>query len=523
MGRRAGVQNIIDMKCSHCGGPLSAAPGSRRVKCDFCEHEYLIDNGVQDVRVANDELRVRVVNGIQDVRVVNGEEFGYSFEKGRQKAQRESGWQANVSPATSANTAAGTRASSGSGWQANASPAQSPYQATCRPASSLPPRSYATGSGAGSSSARAASPSDSGGLSILQVLAWILFFPFKATRAALKSSLSGIAKAFVVAIIWVPLFLFGSVTTGGTSTFAGASGSPSPSTATPSGPVEHTHTWDGGIVTSEPSCASWTDGVRLLTCTTCGLTMEVPVSPFHAFEEEVLEPPTCLAGGTLLRTCTECGHTETQPLLRVGHRYIEEILRPASCKASGLTRHTCEWCGDTYTEEIFIEHTWVAATCTKPKTCSVCGTTDGKALGHTVDVGTCTRCGQELWAKSPVYIKIRTAKAADGSVQFFFTFTNTGSEPVRYFYVKWQCLDKDGNVLFDTITRVTEMERSSHPSTSNGISVSLQPGTSTKETAHPDLFHNDAFASVRIIAVSVDYHELTAHHYDIANVPVALG
>lgn len=45
-------------------------------------------------------------------------------------------------------------------------------------------------------------------------------------------------------------------------------------------------------------------------------------------------------------------------------------------------------------------HTWVDATCTEPKTCSVCGTTEGEALGHewknaTLEAPkTCTRCGK---------------------------------------------------------------------------------------------------------------------------------
>lgn len=30
-----------------------------------------------------------------------------------------------------------------------------------------------------------------------------------------------------------------------------------------------------------------------------------------------------------------------------------------------------------------IKHEWVEATCTEPKTCSVCGEKEGEALGHT--------------------------------------------------------------------------------------------------------------------------------------------
>ena len=37
-------------------------------------------------------------------------------------------------------------------------------------------------------------------------------------------------------------------------------------------------------------------------------------------------------------------------------------------------------------------HQWVDATCTTPKTCFVCGLTEGKPLGHQLRFGTCTRC-----------------------------------------------------------------------------------------------------------------------------------
>lgn len=45
------------------------------------------------------------------------------------------------------------------------------------------------------------------------------------------------------------------------------------------------------------------------------------------------------------------------------------------------------------------EHTWVAATCTEPKTCSECGATEGEPLGHDweeatcIKPRTCKRCG----------------------------------------------------------------------------------------------------------------------------------
>ena len=44
------------------------------------------------------------------------------------------------------------------------------------------------------------------------------------------------------------------------------------------------------------------------------------------------------------------------------------------------------------------EHSWADATCMLPKTCSLCGATDGEALGHDEEVlqgkdATCTEAG----------------------------------------------------------------------------------------------------------------------------------
>jgi len=48
----------------------------------------------------------------------------------------------------------------------------------------------------------------------------------------------------------------------------------------------------------------------------------------------------------------------------------------------------CISCGTT--EGVALEHSYLLATCTKPKTCSVCNSTEGNALGHTYSKATCT-------------------------------------------------------------------------------------------------------------------------------------
>jgi hypothetical protein len=63
---------------------------------------------------------------------------------------------------------------------------------------------------------------------------------------------------------------------------------------------------------------------------------------------------------------------------------------------------TCNECG----EERTVTHTWNDATCLTPKTCKVCGVTDGVALGHTPNDDdnncsialNCGVCGEQIKA-----------------------------------------------------------------------------------------------------------------------------
>lgn len=61
----------------------------------------------------------------------------------------------------------------------------------------------------------------------------------------------------------------------------------------------------------------------------------------------------------------------------------EHVWRSASCKAP----KTCTLCGQTQGE--LFAHSWVEADCEHPKTCSFCDSTIGEALGHTWTGGDC--------------------------------------------------------------------------------------------------------------------------------------
>lgn len=98
--------------------------------------------------------------------------------------------------------------------------------------------------------------------------------------------------------------------------------------------------------------------------------------------------PTCTKKGYTLSTCEVCGYKQQSNITpALGHSW-----KDATCTKP----KTCNVCGETEGEAL--GHTWEDATCTTPKTCSVCGATEGEALGHTeVSIPpvppTCTEAG----------------------------------------------------------------------------------------------------------------------------------
>ena len=68
-------------------------------------------------------------------------------------------------------------------------------------------------------------------------------------------------------------------------------------------------------------------------------------------------------------------------------------------KATCEEAKTCTICGKT--EGKPLGHIWSKATCEKPKTCSICGRTEGEVLGHSVsdwkvvEEPTCSQAGKQ--------------------------------------------------------------------------------------------------------------------------------
>ncbi len=189
------------------------------------------------------------------------------------------------------------------------------------------------------------------------------------------------------------------------------------------------HAWDNGTVTKAATCTA--TGVKTFKCSRCGGTRTETINALghsagaaatctapqkctrcnvvlanalgHAWDNgTVTKAATCMATGVKTKKCTRCSATTTEEIPKAAHNCEWRITVQPSCKGSGTEQYTCKVCG-TGTAwrsiQYYGDHTWVAATCTKAKTCSVCDATSGDPLGHayawrtTVDA-TCTTTGK---------------------------------------------------------------------------------------------------------------------------------
>ena len=102
----------------------------------------------------------------------------------------------------------------------------------------------------------------------------------------------------------------------------------------------------------------------------------------------------CGEAGRYLALCTFDGTTLTEVLKAEGSEKGGDYITTFEIPAAGTYYLACPG-GNNYFYKVDVdvkpcEHNWADATCTAPKTCTVCGATDGEALGHSFAPATCT-------------------------------------------------------------------------------------------------------------------------------------
>lgn len=180
----------------------------------------------------------------------------------------------------------------------------------------------------------------------------------------------------------------------------------------------HSHKWDKGKVTKEPSCKE--EGEILYTCSVCkGTKVEaLAKTDNHQWGEwTTITKPTCSTEGKESRTCTICGTTEERAIPTIPHTVVKEADKAATCTENGYKgREYCSVCNTTIKERTIIPatghqwgewHTALAKTCTtdgkEERVCSKCSEKEERtipATGHTLKkeegaAATCTKDGHE--------------------------------------------------------------------------------------------------------------------------------
>lgn len=136
----------------------------------------------------------------------------------------------------------------------------------------------------------------------------------------------------------------------------------------------HTHSWDSGVVTKQPTCTE--AGTKTYTCTSCGKTKttEIAATGHQHTEIRNKKEATCKAEGYTGDTyCTDCETkvSSGQAIPKTDHTWDNgKVTTEATCEHTGVRTYTCSVCGETKEEETpKTDHTYDDGTVTKKPTC----------------------------------------------------------------------------------------------------------------------------------------------------------
>lgn len=121
----------------------------------------------------------------------------------------------------------------------------------------------------------------------------------------------------------------------------------------------HTHQWDKGRVTKEPSCKE--EGEILYTCSVCKETKVKALAKTdnHQWGEwTTTTKPTCSTEGKEVRKCKVCSKTEERAIPTIPHTAVKEADKAATCTEDGYEgREYCSVCNTTIKERTIIPAT----------------------------------------------------------------------------------------------------------------------------------------------------------------------
>ena len=167
------------------------------------------------------------------------------------------------------------------------------------------------------------------------------------------------------------------------------------------------HTYGEWKIQKEPTCSE--KGVQVSTCV-CGAqqTRSIATTTHSYGEWEIQKEPTCSENGVQIITC-KCGAQQSMSIATISHTYGEwETTQPSTCAKEGAETHSCKNCGKRENRSTSkTKHNWKNSTCTNPKICLDCGTTEEGAIHkHISNTFACKLCEQQLSALDYKYLAL---------------------------------------------------------------------------------------------------------------------
>lgn len=156
----------------------------------------------------------------------------------------------------------------------------------------------------------------------------------------------------------------------------------------------HSHKWDKGRVTKEPSCKE--EGEILYTCSVCKGTKVEALAKTNNHQWgawKTTTEPTCSTKGKEIRTCKVCSKTEEKAIPTIPHTVVKEADKVATCTEDGYKgREYCSVCNTTIKERTVIPATGhdVKLVGAKDSTCTSKGYSGNevcKTCGKTIKTG----------------------------------------------------------------------------------------------------------------------------------------
>ena len=134
---------------------------------------------------------------------------------------------------------------------------------------------------------------------------------------------------------------------------------------------EHVHSFDAGVVTTQPTCNA--PGSKTFTCSECGAvyTEVIPATNDHAWEKIKVYANSCESEGWTVYECSVC-HEQKQDnwTPKLDHQYVlvEDESSEATCTEAGYRTYQCSYCKSRYTDNQYtaqnpaLGHDWTENT-----------------------------------------------------------------------------------------------------------------------------------------------------------------